>query len=103
MHIRTCILPQTTAHTCIPHHTRTHAHRAYWAIGGELRTEREYAHAQFLEAAAGDGSAEGGAGGEGAWGGLAFEWLGHWYEQVRYLHTSLMGLRMGVQEEGDHG
>ncbi len=42
-------------------------------MGGELRREREYAHAQFLEAAGEAGT---------AWQAPAFEWLGHWYRRV---------------------
>jgi len=38
-----------------------------------MRAEREYAHAQFLEAAGEDGT---------PWQGPAFEWLGHWYGHV---------------------
>jgi hypothetical protein len=38
-------------------------------MGGEYRREREYAHAQFLEAAAEEGGCQA----------EAFEWLGHWY------------------------
>lgn len=48
--------------------------RVYWELGGEMRAEREYAQAQFLEAAAEDGP----------WQAPGFEWLGHWYDQVAH-------------------
>lgn len=44
----------------------------YWALGGELRTEREYAHAQFLDGAAEEGPSQP----------ASFTWLGHWYREV---------------------
>jgi Tfp pilus assembly protein PilF len=46
--------------------------RIYWALGGDLKAEREYCHAQLLEAAAEEGPQQS----------EAFEWLGHWYVQV---------------------
>ncbi|KAI8473996.1 MAG: hypothetical protein J3K34DRAFT_518511 [Monoraphidium minutum] len=47
--------------------------RVYWALGGELRRDRDHAHAQFLEAAGEDDT---------PWQAPAFEWLGHWYRAV---------------------
>jgi superkiller protein 3 len=47
--------------------------RVYWALGGELRTDREHAHASFLAAAREEGT---------PWQAPAFEWLGHWYRDV---------------------
>jgi Tfp pilus assembly protein PilF len=48
--------------------------RIYWELGGQLRSDPEFARAQFLEAA---------RDGEGMpWQARAFEWLGRWYAAV---------------------
>jgi hypothetical protein len=47
-------------------------YRIYWALGGEVRAEREHCHAELLEAAAEEGPQQA----------EAFEWLGHWYMEV---------------------
>ncbi|KIY91513.1 Tetratricopeptide repeat protein 37, partial [Monoraphidium neglectum] len=47
--------------------------RIYWSLGGELRRDRDFAHAQFLEAAGEEDT---------PWQAPAFEWLGHWYRSV---------------------
>ncbi|GBF94747.1 hypothetical protein Rsub_07630 [Raphidocelis subcapitata] len=48
--------------------------RIYWELGGQLRSDPEFARAQFLEAA---------RDGEGTpWQARAFEWLGRWYAAV---------------------
>lgn len=44
--------------------------RVYWALGGDLRRDRDHALAQFLEAAGEEDT---------PWQAPAFEWLGHWY------------------------
>lgn len=46
--------------------------RCYWALGGDLKTDRSKAHAHWLAAAAISGPAQG----------SSFAWLGHYYSQV---------------------
>jgi hypothetical protein len=68
--------PPPPLNTHSPTHPPTHPKptppRVYWALGGELRTEREYAHAQFLDGAAEEGPSQP----------ASFTWLGHWYREV---------------------
>lgn len=46
--------------------------RIYWDLGGELRAGSDYAHAQFMAAAAIEGPFQA----------QAFAWLGRWYREV---------------------
>jgi hypothetical protein len=72
------LLSGLTEHAGYPLFTRLNmstvcaADRIYWALGGELRAEREHCHAELLEAAAEEGLQQA----------EAFEWLGHWYREV---------------------
>lgn len=79
LHPATLALSPFPHPTSPPPSTHTHTHtlnqippRVYWALGGELRTEREYAHAQFLDGAAEEGPSQP----------ASFTWLGHWYREV---------------------